>query len=155
MSERFCPEYVEALLRGIESELCRIMGNINQEYDSPFENTGNEFICPKFEVRAYYWGDDEDEIKKPNFKYGDLEISWYKYLGRGMTINKRITSEKMVKIFNECIFYLRKFEYVNDDCLCRSFPTKKEITNNSKCRVSWWRRLWLKWKYRNEFKTED
>ncbi len=37
-----CPEYIIALLFYIEEELDRIMWNIHQEeYDSPFRNSGN------------------------------------------------------------------------------------------------------------------
>ena len=39
-----CPEYVIALLRELDNQLCRIMWNINQEeYDSPFSNTANSY----------------------------------------------------------------------------------------------------------------
>ena len=58
------------------------MWNKNQEeYDSPFDNTGNSFIGENFEVHAYDW--DEDSSQEYNFKFGDIKISWYKYLGRG------------------------------------------------------------------------
>ena len=156
MSDRYCPLYVETLLCGIESELCRIMGNkLQEDYDSPFRNTGNEFICPEFEVRAYYWGDDEEEIEKPNFKCGNLEISWYKYLGRGMFINQRITPKKMVEIHNKCILYLRRFEEINEDFAPSRLTNIKDLTDNSKCKQSWLKKAWRKWKYRHEFKTKD
>lgn len=106
------PRYVEALLESLEIELDRIMWNITQEeYDSPFRNTGNTFEdIDTFQVRAYYWGDDERQIDLPNFKCGDIEISWYKHLGRGATINKPITPEKAIKMYNECMGALQNYE---------------------------------------------
>ena len=39
-----CPNYIIALLNGISDRLDAIMYNIHQEeYDSPFDNTGNTF----------------------------------------------------------------------------------------------------------------
>lgn len=110
------PSYVCALLEGIESELDRIMWNINQEeYASPFRNTGNEFVCDTFEAHAYYWGDEERLIERPNFKCGDIEISWYKHLGRGDTINRPITPEEAIRMYNKCMYALHKYEKENDD----------------------------------------
>lgn len=110
------PRYVEALLESIESELGRIMWNINQEeYNSPFRNTGNKFDdLEEFQVYAYYWGDDEKEIERPNFKCGDIEIHWYKHLGRGCTINKPITPETAIKMYNTCMEALLKYERAKD-----------------------------------------
>ena len=104
-----CPEYIEALLRGISSELERVMWNNNQEeYSSPMDNTGQQFKNDTFEANAYSWN---DEVEQPyNFKYKDIEISWYKYLGRGMSINKPITKKQAVKMFDDCIASIRKME---------------------------------------------
>ena len=44
-----CPDYIIALLRDIDRELQRIMWNRWQrDYDSPFANTGNQFINTTF-----------------------------------------------------------------------------------------------------------
>jgi hypothetical protein len=82
-----CPKLLEAALVMIDNELDRIMWNINQEaYSSPFENTGTSFKCYNiFEVKAYNWGDKAQDY---NFKWKDIEVSWYKYLGRGMSVNR-------------------------------------------------------------------
>ena len=110
-----CPEYIAAFLCYIEQELDRVMWNINQEdYPSPFRNTGNEFVCDTFEVHAYYWGDDENLINKPNFKWKDIEISWYKHIGRDLTINKEITPRKAIKLLTECLAAIRDYETKND-----------------------------------------
>lgn len=111
------PDYVIALLCYLESELDRIMWNIHQEeYSSPFRNTGNEFVCDTFEVHAYYWGDRRKLIDRPNFKYKDIEISWYKHLDRGDTSNKFITPEQAIVMFNDCLDALRTYEEKHDGC---------------------------------------
>lgn len=38
----------------------------------------------------------------PNFRYGDLEIRWYKYIGRGMSVNREVTREELRRIFRKC-----------------------------------------------------
>ncbi|MBQ6313866.1 hypothetical protein IJI29_03415 [Candidatus Saccharibacteria bacterium] len=56
-----CPEYLAALLKGIDERLCVLMWNINQEeYDSPFDNSGNVegFKNDVFEVYAFSWDED-------------------------------------------------------------------------------------------------
>lgn len=107
-----CPEYLVALLEHIDYELTRIMENRTQEdYPSPFSNSGNVpgYTNDTFEVHAYDWNwdGDESEQEPPNFKYKDIEIWWYKYLGRGMCMNKPITPEQAVEMFNACIDSLR------------------------------------------------
>lgn len=109
------PRYIVALLEGIESELDRIMWNIYQEeYDSPFRNTGNEFICDTFEVHAYYWGDDDELYDRANFKCGDIEVRWYKHVGRGPYLNKPITPDEAVAMFDKCMEALKRYEEEND-----------------------------------------
>lgn len=38
----------------------------------------------------------------PNFRCGDLEIRWYKYIGRGMSANREVSREDLRKIFRKC-----------------------------------------------------
>ena len=81
-----CPEWVVEILRGIERKIELLHWNTFQnELDSPFQNTGARFNGSNFTVNAYSW--DEENEQEWNFKYGDIEISWYKYLGRVTTIN--------------------------------------------------------------------
>lgn len=102
-----CPHYVIALLNEIDNQLSRIMWNKNQkEYESPFGNTGNKFFNKVFQVQAYDWNEDIEQ--QFNFKYKDIKISWYKYLGRDTTINKEITPEEAVDMFNDCINSLKE-----------------------------------------------
>ena len=104
-----CPEWIIALLETLENELDRIMWNIyQQEYANPFRNSGNEFKNKVFEVQAYNWNDDVEQLY--NFKCDDVEISWYKYLGRDTTINDNFEEKYIIKIFNKCLESLREME---------------------------------------------
>ena len=118
-------EFITAILEAIESDLLRVMYNINQEdYDkeNPFRNTGNVegFKTDVFEVHAYDWGgwdinDENSSIQSPNFKWKDLEITWYKYCGRGMSTNRPVTHYELGVMLNECLKSLRNYEREHDD----------------------------------------
>lgn len=57
------------------------LGNERPGYACDFEND-------VFEMHPYWWGDeDAPEAERPNFRHkaSGLEISWYKYIGRGMS----------------------------------------------------------------------
>lgn len=97
-----CPRWIVALLNELDNQLDRVMWNNTQkEYSSPFENTSNSFKNNVFEVQAYDWNDD---VEQPyNFKCDDIEISWYKYLGRDTTINGEYESQKIIDMFNKCL----------------------------------------------------
>ena len=97
-----CPRWIVALLNELDDQLDRVMWNIHQEeYQSPFENTANSFKNDIFEVQAYSW---DDEVHQPyNFKCDDIEISWYKYLGRDTTINGEYEPQKIIDMFNKCL----------------------------------------------------
>ena len=102
-----CPEWIIALLNKIDAKLCIMMFNKTQrEYESPFGNTGNTFKNDVFEVQAYNW--DDDIHQEYNFKCGDIEISWYKYLGRDTTINDDYNEEYIIEMFNKCIKSLKE-----------------------------------------------
>lgn len=102
-----CPDWIIALLSHLHDKLCVVMWNKNQkEYDSPFYNTSNNFIGKNFEVHAYNWNEDVDIPY--NFKCGDIEISWYKRLGRDTTINGEYSPEQIIEMFNICLNEIRE-----------------------------------------------
>ena len=113
-----CPNYIVALLREIDRQLCRIMCNIDQkDYESPFSNTANSFKLDNFEIQAYNWNDDVCQdynfiyrVDKSKANCDDLKISWYKYLGRDTTINQELDSDIIIDIYNDVISSLLKFE---------------------------------------------
>lgn len=100
--------HVEAALAMIREELDRVMWNRDQrEYASPFGNTGNTFDCSAFSAHAYSWSDEEQPW---NFKCGPIEISWYKYLGRGMSANMEITPDMSSDMLDKCLKELRNMD---------------------------------------------
>lgn len=95
------PEIMEAALFHIRHRLDTVMWNIHQrEYANPFGNTGSTFKNDVFEANAYSWSDD---LQPFNFAWKDLRISWYKYLGRGMSANMEITPELAAVCLSECM----------------------------------------------------
>jgi hypothetical protein len=103
----YCPDYVVALLEGIDSRLhLQLWNETQQDTESPFYNTGASFKNDTFEVEAYNW--NEDICQPYNFKWRDVEISWYKHLGRDTRINKKITPNEAKEMFDECIKSLDK-----------------------------------------------
>lgn len=109
----------QAILDYIRKEMNRLYWNkYQQEMESPFDNTGAAYENDTFSVMAYYWGDDDELIDKPNFKYKDIEISWYKHSNRGMVVKAPhpITYEDLVIMVNDCIDSLRRdFNDSNDN----------------------------------------
>jgi len=102
-------EILEASLLMISKEWDRVMWNINQKkMHSPFSNTGVRWECDTFKLEAYSWN---DEYEQPyNFKYKDIEVSWYKYFGRGMSVNKEVAYDEVQKMLVDCLNALRKYE---------------------------------------------
>lgn len=110
--ERDCPDYVEAALIMIREELERVLHNTtDSNYSNPFDNSGGEFKCEEFEACAYSWSDDEQLY---NFKWRDIEISWYKYLGRGMSMNKKLTPQVCSTMLTRCLKALLEYEKEHD-----------------------------------------
>jgi hypothetical protein len=98
--EMECPSYLDGALMSLSQAWY-----VSREDDSnPFANTGANYVGAMFEAHAYDWSqrdcDCEDSpcphTQPFNFKWKDLEISWYKYVGRGMSCN-RIPNEAEVR----------------------------------------------------------
>ena len=119
--QRFaCPEWLEAFLWHIDRELKRVMQNLEQrEWLSPFSNTGTRYQNDTFEVQAYSWG--EEEAQEYNFRWEDVRISWYKYLGRGTTVNQSLPAERAIRMLRDCLSSLSKAEI--DGMKERDYPT--------------------------------
>lgn len=66
----------------------------------PFGNTGQRYDNTTFSVHAYDWGDDPQPW---NFRWRDVTISWYKYLGRGTTVNRVVGQGEARTMIAECI----------------------------------------------------
>ena len=102
-------ELLIAALEAISTRLDLVMGNVQRkEYATPFGNTANKFTCDKFEVEAYSWN---EEYEQPfNFKWRDIEVSWYKYLGRGTTVNRDIKNDEIALMLDDCFEALRRYQ---------------------------------------------
>lgn len=90
--------WVEAL--GVLSDMMN-----DPRHGSPFDNTGRRFDCKVFSAHAYSW--DDTEVQRWNFKWRDVEISWYKYLGRGMSANM-VLADSPDAMLRECMEALRQ-----------------------------------------------
>jgi len=109
-----------AALQMIDRKLCRLMscssdaaGQSFGEYPSPFANTGNRFSCDAFSVKAFDWDDDSDDV--PNFKWGTLEVRWYKYLGRGMEVSREMSADEIGEMLVECVEALELLQLRNEE----------------------------------------
>jgi len=88
-----CPRDVVGFLR--------LLGEAVSCNNSPCDNTGERYENDVFELHAYSW--DEDVPQRYNFRWRDVEVSWYKYLGRGTTINQVLTSKRLREMREECM----------------------------------------------------
>ena len=107
------PILLESALSYLRDEYTRVMENIHQtSISTPFDNTGSSFKCDTFEVNAYDWGwdFDDDTVQPYNFKWRDLEVFWYKYLGRDMYTNREISNDEISEMLKECIESLNKLD---------------------------------------------
>ena len=102
------PSYVEAALTLIREEAQRVEWNNRQEEFDPFGNTSGQYKNDVFEVNAYSWNDEKNQPY--NFKWRDFELSWYKYFGRGMSMNREISPDETAKMLEECLIATRKLE---------------------------------------------
>lgn len=64
-----------------------------------------DFSNDVFIIRSYYWGDDEDEMEKPNFEVPEenFKLSWYKYPFRGAYSNENLTPKRWNDLIQKCI----------------------------------------------------
>lgn len=119
------PNYVQAAFRQIDEELARVMWNVNQEeFDSPFDNTGNSFKNDIFEVEAYDW--DEENNQEYNFKWGDYKVRWYKHSRRDPEANRDISPEECAKMLDECLKSIIEMDVDEEDLFRDESPNDKE-----------------------------
>jgi hypothetical protein len=72
--------------------------------DNPFSNTGYRYDGKKFSAHAYSWDDEEQDF---NFKWRDIKVRWYKYLGRCTEINRKMSVEEAREMAAECFEEIR------------------------------------------------
>lgn len=94
--QRNCPEKVQNVLDALQAAWYAA-----REGENPFSNTGAQFDGDKFKAHAYSWNDDEEQ--EFNFAWRDVRVSWYKYLGRGTTINREMADDEVAEMLSECM----------------------------------------------------
>lgn len=93
----------------------------------PFGNTGDELKGDTFHIQAYDWSEcacgayetgDQKYCscgyieQKYNFRWNGtneiepIEVSWYKYFGRGVSVNRETTSKEVQVMLKDVIGYL-------------------------------------------------
>jgi len=79
------------------------------------EKYGTNFENDIFMIHRYCWCEKDDcpwcgEEERENFWYKpkDFKLSWYKYIGRSMEMNKDLTDEEIIKMKKDCIDSLNK-----------------------------------------------
>lgn len=111
--ERDCPEILDAALSFLRHEIGRVLWNIRQEQVDPFSSSAESFKCAAFCVCAYSWSDDPQPWNFKHYKSG-IEVSWYKYMGRGMTVNKVVTPDQAAELLRDCMEAMQKVESGED-----------------------------------------
>lgn len=114
--------FIRCILEAIEQDWLRVMWNIHQKEfndENPWQNTGNVkgYKNDTFEVHAYDWGwdySDSNTPQPPNFKWRDLEITWYKWCGRGLSTNRQTSHNELALMLNECLESLNEEDKLYD-----------------------------------------
>lgn len=73
---------------------------------NPADNSGAEYENDVFLISAYDWRDDLPEDQQiPNFWYKplNLQIEWYKHIGRGTFSNRPMPIDDAIVMFEQCI----------------------------------------------------
>lgn len=101
-SQRYeAPESLQHALSLLGENIVAAAESHGERMDNPFSNTGARFKNDIFEVQAYSW--DEDEEQPFNFAWRDLRVSWYKYVGRGMSVNMKVDVRLVNEMLVECL----------------------------------------------------
>jgi hypothetical protein len=70
---------------------------------------GCDYENDVFMMHQYCWCDQDNckwcNGKEPNFRHkkSGLEIKWYKWIGRGMKFNKKVSPKKWKEIYQDCV----------------------------------------------------
>ena len=69
-----------------------------------FQNARGGFENDVFIINPYYWGDDENEMTKPNFIFKEIgyELQWYKYPLRDSYANQDISFAEFEEMIEKC-----------------------------------------------------
>lgn len=100
---------LDAALAEIRNQLDRAYWNVNQEQIvDPFGNTGGSYKNDTFEVCAYSWDEEKEQLY--NFKWKDIQISWYKHSRRGVSVNMKLSNDRIEEMLEDCLKSLFEYE---------------------------------------------
>lgn len=92
-----CPDQVAAAIETLVNQ----WDVVHEDKENPFMNTGggNRWNFGAFVVRGYDWSDEGTPY---NFRWRDVKVSWYKHAGRGMRINREMSTQEVREMLREC-----------------------------------------------------
>ena len=70
---------------------------------NPFNSGSFGVEFPSFIVEGYSWSDEYEQPFNFHFKPLDYYVSWYKYLGRSQSCNKKLTDSEYLFMVKRCI----------------------------------------------------
>lgn len=104
LSQRYrilIPEYIEAL-----DAWCKANGYTGWEGSAAHCDCGYDALVEQWfeEHKLGPYGHAEScPTVRPNFKWRDLEVRWYKHVRRGPSVNRPITREEVEQLRQECL----------------------------------------------------
>lgn len=67
---------------------------------NPTGNYGEQYDNDVFYIESYSWDDDPQAC---NFAWRDFKMSWYKWIGRGTTVNRVMEKDEARTMMLECL----------------------------------------------------
>ena len=102
-----CPEYVQAFVAHLLTEVDRVWWNLHQQERDEYA----ALSWPGLDYRPYYWDDDEDdEAAKPNLACCGAAVRWYKHVGRGMTVDVDWDEKRWRRWLDESLAVVRAMD---------------------------------------------
>lgn len=100
------PQYAAALISGIAAAIEIAFWNREQREWDRCEDPRIKGLV----FRPYYWGDDDEHAVLPNLEFEGIEIRWYKYIGRGMSVNKALSEKEWCDWYTNLYNLIQKQE---------------------------------------------
>lgn len=108
LDEHPMTDFSRALFEYVRSEIERVYGN---RYQKQWDGNSDPEI-PGITWNPYDW--HYEEYPEPNFSFGEIEIRWYKYPGRGMTCNVQWTASEWARWFYKALETVREADKIDD-----------------------------------------
>ena len=115
-----CSEIGEAAIAALILQIDRVYWNVNQEHWCNDAGRRGDPLIPGIHYQDYVWLDWDDpgaERKKiPNLMVEgfDIEVRWYKYPGRGTSINRAVSPDEWSAWLDRGMFFVYTHESRDD-----------------------------------------